>query len=69
MEWGFLSIDSGVPAWINTEKLLLRSDYFLLFQTLYNAVEFKVVHETKFSSIIFAHDIYKAMWNAVIGQV
>ena len=34
----------------------------------YNAVEFKVIHETKFIGIIRGHHAYKAIWNAVIGE-
>ena len=38
-------------------------------ETTYNAVLFKVVHETKYSSIVRGSGIYKTIWNAVIGQV
>ena len=35
----------------------------------YNAVEFKVIYETKSTSIIYGHQGYKTIWNAVIGEV
>ena len=34
-----------------------------------NAVEFKVISETKFISIICGHHVYKTVQNAVIGEV
>ena len=35
----------------------------------YNAVESKVISETKFISIICGHHVYKTVWNTVIGEV
>ena len=32
-------------------------------------VEFEVIHETKFISIIRGHHVYKTIWNAVIGEI
>ena len=35
----------------------------------YNTVEFKVIHKTKFTSIICDHHVYKTIWNTVTGEV
>ena len=50
--------NSVTPTWHNTN--MART---------YNAVKFKVIHETKFTGIIRGHYVYKTIWNTVIGEV
>ena len=35
----------------------------------YHQVNYKLLHETKFTSVIRGHHVYKTIWSGVVGEV